>query len=185
MYPRKGSVLYSLTKSRKEAQKREIKKWKRMNMVVVFLYLSGILPFFAGGIFLLLTTKGRKTGKMRTTPLEYRKRNGIIHVFAARGKKADWFKNLIANPDDAIVRIRFRKFSPQIKVIGKWKEKEEIIRWYIHEYPRAAKFLFGWDPKTDDSEETDISSLLQLFQIIQIREHPTKLIHSCITELNS
>ena len=173
MFPRKGSALYSLTKSSKEAQKKSIKKWKMMNKVVVVLYRLGILPFFAGGIFLLLTTKGRKTGKLRTTPLEYRKRDGIIHVFSARGKKADWFKNLTANPDDAIVTVRFRKFSPQITVIGKRKEKEEIIRWYINEYPRAAKYLFGWDPKTDDPEKTDVSSLQQLLQIIQIRENPT------------
>jgi deazaflavin-dependent oxidoreductase (nitroreductase family) len=123
-----------------------------------------------GGTFLLLTTKGRNTGKMRTTPLEYRKRNGVIHIFSARGKKADWFKNLTANPDDAIVRIKFRKFCPQFTIIEQWEEKEEIIKWYINEYPMAAKLLFGWDSKTDDPEETDVSSLLEFLQIIQLRE---------------
>ena len=170
MFPRKGSALYSLTKSSKEAQKKSIKKWKMMNKVVVVLYRLGILPFFAGGIFLLLTTKGRKTGKLRTTPLEYRKRDGIIHVFSARGKKADWFKNLTAIPDDATIRVKFRKFSPQITVIDNYDQKDEIIRWYINKYTGAAKFLFGWDPKIDDPVETDVSSLLELIQIIQFRE---------------
>jgi deazaflavin-dependent oxidoreductase (nitroreductase family) len=144
--------------------------WKRINRVVVFLYQLGVLPLVVGNFILLLFTRGRRTGKIRTNPLEYRTRNGVIHVFAARGIEADWFKNILANPESNDIQVRFRRFSPHITVIKNIDEKEEILRWYIHEYTRAAKFLFGWDPKTDDPHETDISSLLEIIQIIQLRE---------------
>jgi deazaflavin-dependent oxidoreductase (nitroreductase family) len=174
MFPRKGSAIYSLIKTNGKNQKRILKKWKRINRVVVFLYHLGVIPIAAGNSILLLYTKGRKTGKVRSNPLEYRKRNGIIHIFAARGSKADWLKNLIANTDCAIVKVKFRSFKPQITVLENIDEKEEVLRWYIGEYSRAAKFLFGWNPKIDDVHETDISSLVDLIQILQIREKDSK-----------
>jgi deazaflavin-dependent oxidoreductase (nitroreductase family) len=48
---------------------------------------------------LLLETTGRKTGLPRITPLQYDKIEGIVYVGSARGVKADWFQNLVANPN--------------------------------------------------------------------------------------
>ena len=51
-----------------------------------------------GGVVLLLTTIGRKSGQPRVTPLQYEKDNEVIYVAAARGPYADWFRNIQANP---------------------------------------------------------------------------------------
>jgi deazaflavin-dependent oxidoreductase (nitroreductase family) len=47
---------------------------------------------------LLLTTKGRKSGVPRVTPLQYEDIEGVIHVASARGVQADWVRNLQADP---------------------------------------------------------------------------------------
>jgi deazaflavin-dependent oxidoreductase (nitroreductase family) len=47
---------------------------------------------------LLLTTTGRKSGLPRVTPLQYEDIDGVIHVASARGVKADWIRNLQADP---------------------------------------------------------------------------------------
>jgi deazaflavin-dependent oxidoreductase (nitroreductase family) len=47
---------------------------------------------------LLLTTRGRKTGLPRTTPLQYERVGDDIYVASARGQAADWFRNILADP---------------------------------------------------------------------------------------
>jgi deazaflavin-dependent oxidoreductase (nitroreductase family) len=50
------------------------------------------------GRVLVLTTIGRKTGKSRQTPLQYEEIEGVYYVTSARGVQADWYCNIIANP---------------------------------------------------------------------------------------
>ncbi len=50
------------------------------------------------GAVLLLTTTGRSSGKAHVTPLQYEEVNGEYYIASARGKDADWFKNVIAHP---------------------------------------------------------------------------------------
>lgn len=56
-------------------------------------------------VVLLLTTIGRKSGQPHITPLQYEEVNGDIYIASARGREADWFKNILANPN---VRLQMR-----------------------------------------------------------------------------
>jgi deazaflavin-dependent oxidoreductase (nitroreductase family) len=51
------------------------------------------------GIVLLLSTTGRKSGLPRITPLQFEEQNGIYFVGSARGQGADWFLNILKNPE--------------------------------------------------------------------------------------
>ena len=58
-----------------------------------------------GTTILLLTTKGRKSGEERTTPLIHRGVEGSWVIVASRGGAPDhpgWYKNLEADPNVAI-----------------------------------------------------------------------------------
>lgn len=57
------------------------------------------LGSLVGHFVLLLKTTGRKSGLPRVTPLQYQEINGVIYVASARGVKADWYRNLAANPN--------------------------------------------------------------------------------------
>jgi deazaflavin-dependent oxidoreductase (nitroreductase family) len=51
---------------------------------------------------LLLTTRGRRSGQSRTTPLIYGRSGDRYLVVASRGgapKHPDWYENLVAHPD--------------------------------------------------------------------------------------
>ncbi len=74
-----------------------------------FLYRSGLAPLL-GRFILLLTTTGRKSGLPRVTPLQYEELDGAIYVASARGPKADWFRNILADPC-VKVRIKSREFE--------------------------------------------------------------------------
>ncbi|MHC1590815.1 MAG: nitroreductase family deazaflavin-dependent oxidoreductase [Candidatus Helarchaeales archaeon] len=170
--PRKGSALYNLIHPDPEKQQKALKKWKKMNKYLMIpFYRVGLLPLFGmGWIFLLLKTKGRKTGKIRWTPVEYHRIDGVIHVFASRGDKADWFKNMKANPDDVKVRHGFHWFKPRIEVVEDLDEKIKIFEWYVTKHPKAAKMLFGWLPKKDTIETTDLSPIAKMVKIIRLHK---------------
>ena len=51
------------------------------------------------GVILLLTTTGRKSGKPHTIGLQYEMINGRYYLGAADGTRADWYRNILKNPD--------------------------------------------------------------------------------------
>ena len=78
------------------------------------LYSIGLGPI-VGRIILLLTTTGRKSGLARTTPLQYELIDGKYCLGAARGKSADWVRNIEANPK-VLVRVKRLNFSGTARV---------------------------------------------------------------------
>lgn len=54
---------------------------------------------------LLLTTKGRKTGKAHTVPLLYLRSDDrlvVVASYGGRSKHPEWFRNLLANPQASV-----------------------------------------------------------------------------------
>ncbi|WP_455276708.1 nitroreductase/quinone reductase family protein [[Eubacterium] cellulosolvens] len=168
--PRKGSFVYDVIDDSKK--KKALDKFKTINNYLVTpLYRIGILPLLGfSRIFLLLITVGRKTGKKHIFPLEYHRINNAIHIFSARGKDADWFKNLQKNPEKVEVKLGFHSFKPKIEIIHSKKEKLEVIKWYVNNHPNAAKYIFGWNSKIDDSDSGILNPLIDLIQIIKLHK---------------
>jgi deazaflavin-dependent oxidoreductase (nitroreductase family) len=66
-----------------------------------------------GATTLLLTTRGRKTGKLRRTALIYGRDGDNYVLVASRGGHAhhpSWYLNLVANPE-VTVQVRADKFT--------------------------------------------------------------------------
>jgi deazaflavin-dependent oxidoreductase (nitroreductase family) len=61
------------------------------------LYRMG-LGFLVGRLFMVLTTTGRKSRLPRRTAIEFHAHKGRKYVFSAFGEKADWYKNIQADP---------------------------------------------------------------------------------------
>jgi deazaflavin-dependent oxidoreductase (nitroreductase family) len=50
------------------------------------------------GWFAVLTTTGRRSGLPRRTPLNYAIVGGCVYVLSGFGTRADWYRNLLADP---------------------------------------------------------------------------------------
>ena len=72
------------------------------------IYAIGLGPII-GRLILLLTTTGRKSGKQRITPVQYEEINGTLYIGSARGSRADWVRNIDADPHIE-VRVKSRHF---------------------------------------------------------------------------
>jgi len=171
--PRLGSVMFNFHYQDEASKKKTLNKWKKLNKyLMVPLYRAKLLPLLGfGKVFLILKTKGWKTGKIRRTPLEYRRYEGTIAIFAARGESATWIKNMRANPDDISIIRGFHHFKPRIEFVSDINQKITIMKWYVSKYGKAAKMLFGWDPQNDNQETIDFSNLANLITIVLLHKN--------------
>jgi len=78
-------------------------RMKALNARMATNYIRGIGPT---RMVLLMTTIGRKSGLPRITPLQFEEVEGAYYIASARGREADWFKNICTNPN---VHVQFRE----------------------------------------------------------------------------
>jgi deazaflavin-dependent oxidoreductase (nitroreductase family) len=81
-----------------------------------------------GATILLLTTRGRKSGELRTTPLIHRVDGERWVVVASKGGSPHnpiWFENLIANPDDIEIEIPGERIAVRASV-AEGAERERL-----------------------------------------------------------
>jgi deazaflavin-dependent oxidoreductase (nitroreductase family) len=111
------------------------------------MYRMGLGRLF-GPSFVLLTHKGRKSGKMYRTALkvvEYDRRTGDVVVFSMYGGKTDWMRNIVAAP---AVRIEIggRRFRPSQRFLTEDEAVAVALRFRQH-HPlqfRLFSVVFGW-----------------------------------------
>ena len=90
----------------------------------------------------LLTTRGRKTGKLRKSPLMRVEHNGEYALVASKGGMPDnplWYGNLIANPEDATLQDGRQPFEIDVREV----EGEERASWWsrsVEAYPPYAEY---------------------------------------------
>jgi len=75
-----------------------IKKLYRLPNLVYRLGLDGLI----GRYILILSTFGRKTGKIHRTPVEYFRHGNRLFVISGFGTNPDWYQNLLADPHVSI-----------------------------------------------------------------------------------
>ena len=88
-----------------------------------------------GKFVMLLTTTGRKSGKRRVTPLQYEEIDGRIYVGAALGRKADWMRNILADPR-VEVRIKARRFMGCAEVVSDTRQIADFLEERLRRHPR-------------------------------------------------
>lgn len=72
-----------------------IMKWVYRSPIL--LYRLG-LGWLVGRLFMVMTTVGRKSGRLRRTAIEFHEFKGRKYIFSGWGTKTDWYRNIQANP---------------------------------------------------------------------------------------
>jgi deazaflavin-dependent oxidoreductase (nitroreductase family) len=73
------------------------------------------------------------------TPLQYEEIDGVIYVAAARGQKADWFRNIVANPE-VEVQVKSRRFRAVAEPITDPVRIADFLEVRLHRHPK----MMGW-----------------------------------------
>ncbi|MCP4416141.1 MAG: nitroreductase family deazaflavin-dependent oxidoreductase [Chloroflexi bacterium] len=168
-FPRPGTPYYGYIEDPNYKSK-FLDSFKYTNKIILPLYpvLAPLFRLFKMKIY-ILTTKGRVSGLMRKTPLEYDKIDGILHGGVVNPKKSQWFRNILANPDDVWAQIGSHKFHARIEVLDD-EGTIGVVKYYIRTHPSYSKF-WGWDPNRDDLETADFSPMLKLYRFYRIHEY--------------
>ncbi|MBN2471157.1 MAG: nitroreductase family deazaflavin-dependent oxidoreductase [Anaerolineae bacterium] len=102
-------------------------------------YRLGLGPVI-GRLVLLLTTTGRKSGLKRVTPLQYEVIDGAYYVASARGAKADWVRNIEADPR-VEVRVKSRWFEGRAEVITEPGHIADFLQYRLERHPRLMQAM--------------------------------------------
>ena len=106
------------------------------------------------GLVLVLTTTGRKTGRPHVTPLQYEDIDGVLYVASARGRQADWFRNIEADPRVTVEAKdgRFRALSQPITDPVQIADFLEVRRQRHPRMIRAMLLMHGLSPRAGRDE---------------------------------
>lgn len=80
--------------------------WFLNKFFMVPMFRLGFGLFFGNpftGYIMVMKVIGRKTGRVRLTPVNYAIHKGNVYCISGGGKESDWFRNLLANPEVELI----------------------------------------------------------------------------------
>ena len=96
----------------------------------------------ATGSMLVLRTVGRKSGRVRETPLNYTVVDGRYLLLAGRGPSADWLRNAQAHPDVEVV-VNGTVLRGRAAEVTDPVERRRAFRTGIEDMPLVSRLTVG------------------------------------------
>jgi deazaflavin-dependent oxidoreductase (nitroreductase family) len=127
--------------------------WFLNKFFIVPIFRVGLAPFFGNpisGYIMVLKAIGRKSGKIRYTPVNYTIYKGSVYCISAGGKTSDWYRNLLAKPDIEVIMPSGQIYG-QVAEVTDQAERLYIIRQTLKNAGFAG-FFEGYNPFTISDE---------------------------------
>ena len=121
-----------------------------------------------GRMILLLTTTGRKSGLPRVTPLQYEQIDGAWYVASARGTKADWFQNILANPHVQI-RVKACRFHAVAEPITDPRRIADFLELRVQRHPKMIGAILRSEGLPAQPSRTDLEAYAGKLAMVIIR----------------
>ena len=156
---------------------------RRSSRLVVALYRRGLGRIVASWL-LLLTTRGRRSGRQYTTPIGYMPAEpvglphppgAVVYLFRAAPGGADWLANLRARPT-VTVRIGLRLYHARASVLRGERQRRQALACYLHGRTlpaRAARRAFGLDRARPDESIAQVARATQPVIVALRLDNPT------------
>jgi deazaflavin-dependent oxidoreductase (nitroreductase family)/HAD superfamily hydrolase (TIGR01509 family) len=103
------------------------------NGLMIRLYHTPLAALL-GRMFLLLTTRGRRSGLPRITPLQYESVGRDFYLGSARGLRADWVRNIQAH-SQVEVRVGRRCFAALARVVTERGPTADFLELRLARHP--------------------------------------------------
>jgi deazaflavin-dependent oxidoreductase (nitroreductase family) len=129
-----------------------LSKWRRAFMRMPLLYWRlGLKPLLVRARlfrFLVLTTRGRRTGQARHTALAHFVLDGRMYIGAGWGERTQWYQNLLADP-----RVTVETRGPAFGAVARPVTDDELRQLYFHARERTP--LAAWKRSLDSWDIRD------------------------------
>jgi deazaflavin-dependent oxidoreductase (nitroreductase family) len=123
--------------------------WFINKFFMVPMFRLGFGPFFGNpltGYIMVLKAIGRKSGRVRYTPVNYTIHNGNVYCISGGRRTADWYRNLMANPAIEVILPSGPVFGRVVEVEDE-VERSFVIR-QVLKNAGFAGFFEGYNPYT-------------------------------------
>jgi deazaflavin-dependent oxidoreductase (nitroreductase family) len=123
--------------------------------------------------FLLLTHRGRTTGRVCRTVLEvirYDAKTGESIVISGYGKRADWFRNIEKTPALSIA-IGSNRFEPVQHILSA-SEAYDVLEQWQRQHPLEARIFRRLYDLPPEPSENALSRFVETYPLISFRSRP-------------
>jgi deazaflavin-dependent oxidoreductase (nitroreductase family) len=129
--------------------------WRLMRFMNRHVAVSKSPRVKGGELVLVLYTTGRKSGLERATPLQYEKIDGAYYVASARGAQADWYRNLLANPQVA-VQVRGQRLPARAEAVTDPQRIAGFLEQRLRRHPRMMRAMLRLEGLGRDFTPADL-----------------------------
>lgn len=150
------------------SRKKRFSVWKLLKLPPQFFYAIGLGPI-VGRLVLLLTTTGRISGKPRVTPLQYEEIDGEIYIGSVRGTKADWYRNIEANPIVS-VRVKARQVIGEGELTTDPKRIADYLEFRLRNRPKMMKAILRREVLSNNPTRAELEKYADNRALVIIRE---------------
>lgn len=119
---------------------------------------------------LVLTTIGRKSGQPRSTPLQFEEVEGVYYVASARGKKADWYRNLVACPQ-VNVQVGDRRIFTLAKPMTEPGQIAGFLELRLKRHPHFMGALLHLEGLPSKYTRTDLEKFAERLAIVALPQN--------------
>jgi deazaflavin-dependent oxidoreductase (nitroreductase family) len=145
--------------------------FKQLNKFMMLLWRLGLGSYGNGtrwgGYIMVIVHKGRKTGLIRRTPVNYTIIGDDIYCTAGFGARADWFRNVMADPN-VEVWLPDGWWAGVAENVSDTSERIEIMRKVLIA-SGFATYAAGIDPiKLSDDELDEVTTEYRLVRIRRV-----------------
>jgi len=137
-------------------------KW--MNPFAIQNYRRRIGP---SKVLLILTTRGRKTGKPHLTPLQFEEIDGSFYIASARGKASDWYRNILVDPE-VKVDVNQKHFRCRAETITDTMRIADFLEYRLERHPVMIRMMLWMEGLPLCIKREDIEALAEKKALVAI-----------------
>jgi deazaflavin-dependent oxidoreductase (nitroreductase family) len=138
------------------------------------LYRLGLGDLANAAHLMVLTTRGRKSGRPRFVPIEYRRHGSTIYLVSAWGERPDWYQNLLTDPL-ATVQLGRKQYSALADPVTDPAEGLRALHLFRRIAPWRYDAVLGRLIEEDVNPRTlpDLSGQFTILRLTIIPDEPT------------
>ncbi len=144
--------------------------FKVANRFMVLLFRLGLGSWGNGpqtSQVMVLVHKGRKSGQLRRTPVNFAEVEGDLYCTAAYGERADWYRNLKADPQVEVWLPNGWYAGQAEEVPLDDPQHAALMRQVLIASGFAASLFAGIDPQT--ISEAELAEITASYRLLRIR----------------
>lgn len=144
--------------------------FKRFNRFMIWMWGHGFGGWVnawprPGGRVMLIWNRGRKTGLLRQTPVNYAIIDGDVYCTAGFGAVSDWYRNILAHPEVEI-ELPDRKFAAVAEDASEDARRIPLLRQVLINSGIVAP-LMGIHPKT--MSDAELEAITPEYRLVRFR----------------